>query len=117
MLLAVGALAQTFKDSKANRGFRTKFLTVTAYCPCSKCCGRFADGYTASGHHIKPGDKIIAAPPEYEFFCKMDVPGYGEAYVLDRGGKIKGNRIDVLFADHNEAIKWGVQFLPVKIWE
>ena len=24
-------------------------LNATAYCPCSKCCGSYANGYTASG--------------------------------------------------------------------
>ncbi|GAH06555.1 unnamed protein product, partial [marine sediment metagenome] len=27
--------------------------TVTAYCPCKICCGKWADGYTASGHKLQ----------------------------------------------------------------
>lgn len=31
-----------------------------------------------------------------------------------KGGKIRGNRLDVFFGDHDEAIKFGVQWLKVK---
>ena len=90
-------------------------MVVTAYCPCEKCCGEFADGITASGHRIGRGVKLIAAPPEYPFGTRMKVPGYGIAPVLDRGGAIKGNKIDLLFQSHQEALEWGVQKLSVKI--
>jgi len=87
---------------------------VTAYCPCEKCCGKWADGVTASGHVIQPGDKFIAAPPEIPFGTILYVPGYGTAPVLDRGGSIKGNRLDVFFNSHQMANKWGVRWLKVQ---
>ena len=37
--------------------------------------------------------------------------------VLDRGGAIKGQRLDLLFPTHEAAIQWGVRMLPVTIWE
>ena len=36
--------------------------------------------------------------------------------VLDRGGAIKGARLDVLYATHEQARAWGVQELEVAIW-
>lgn len=117
LFITSAAFAPMIKNSKANRPEGTiKLFTVTAYCPCEKCCGRFADGTTASGHRIAPGDKIIAAPTQIPFGTKMVIPGYGTASVLDRGGAIKGNKLDVLFPTHQEALRWGVQFLPVKIF-
>ncbi len=89
-------------------------FTVTAYCPCEVCCGRFSDGITASGHIIQPGDKFAAAPPEVPYGTMLDIPGYGVVPVLDRGGSIKGNRLDVFFSDHETALKWGAQKLEVK---
>ena len=91
---------------------------ITAYCPCEKCCGRFADGITASGVNVKDFyGLLIAAPPEYPFGTIMDVPGYGIATVQDRGGAIKGNKLDVFFPTHQEALEWGRQYLKVKIYE
>lgn len=92
-------------------------MTVTAYCPCSKCCYPFADGITASGHKIQLGDRLIAAPPEIPFGTLMDIPGYGRCTVKDRGGSIKGNRLDVLFHSHQEALNWGVKYLKVVIYD
>lgn len=89
-------------------------MVVTAYCPCELCCGDWADGLTASGVPAK--GKIIAAPIEYAFGIRMCIPGYGEAVVQDRGGAIKGNKIDVLFENHQEALEWGVQELEVKVY-
>ena len=40
----------------------------------------------------------------------------GDEYIVeDRGGAIKGNRIDIFFDSHQEGDNWGVQYLPVKI--
>ncbi len=93
-------------------------MRVTAYCPCPKCCGRYSDGITASGHKICLGDFFVAADRKYPFGTEMIVPGYksGEAVkVLDRGGVIRGNRLDVFFDSHQEALQWGVRNLDVKV--
>ncbi len=37
--------------------------------------------------------------------------------VLDRGGVIKGHRLDVLFPTHEAAMQWGVRRLEVTVWE
>lgn len=86
---------------------------ITAYCPCERCCGRYADGITASGHKIQQGDKFCAAPPNIPFGTMLDIPDYGVVPVLDRGGVIKGNRLDVFFHTHQQALNWGVKYLQV----
>lgn len=93
-------------------------MRVTAYCPCSKCCGQYADGVTASGHKIQPGDMFVAAGKRYSFGTEMVVPGYNDGEivkVLDRGGAIEGNRLDVFFHSHAEALEWGVKHLDVQV--
>lgn len=92
----------------------TQLWRITAYCPCSKCCGRFADGITASG--AKAEGKLIAAPKEIPFGTWIDIPSYGMAEVLDRGGAIKERRLDLLFSTHQEALIWGVKYLRIKLW-
>ena len=93
-------------------------MRVTAYCPCPRCCGEYSDGITACGHEIQPGDTFVAADRRYPFGTEMLIPGYSNSQpvkVLDRGGAIKGNRLDVFFATHEEALEWGVQYLKVNV--
>lgn len=86
---------------------------VTAYCPEKCCCGKWSDGYTASG--AKAVGKLIAAPKDIPFHTWINVLGYGYVEVLDRGSSIRGKRLDVLFPTHQEALNWGVKYLEIKI--
>ncbi|MCP4260100.1 MAG: hypothetical protein GY774_21680 [Planctomycetes bacterium] len=93
-------------------------MRVTAYCPCPHCCGEYSDGITANGHEIQPGDTFVAADGRYPFDTEMLIPDYSNSQpvkVLDRGGAIKGNKLDVFFATHEEALEWGVQYLEVNV--
>jgi len=105
-------------------GEQKKLLNISAYCQKSCCCQNFADGVTASGHVIQPGDHFIAAPKRYPFGTKMVIPGYADGKpveVKDRGGAIKGNKIDLFFGDkdgvsgHQRALNWGRQHIYVEI--
>jgi len=98
--------------------WHTVRMRVTAYCPCSLCCGRSADGRTANGHRIKHWDHFVAAPKNYPFGTEFIVPQYnGDKPIkaIDRGGSIKGNRLDVFFQSHTRAARWGVKYLDVKV--
>jgi len=91
---------------------------ATAYCPCSKCCGKFADGITANGHKIRPGDAFVAASKDIPFGTMMIVPGYNNdrpVPVLDRGGAITAGRLDLFFSTHQKALEWGVKNVEVTI--
>lgn len=93
-------------------------MRVTGYCACPKCCGSYSDGITASGHRITAGDAFIAADRKYPFGTEMVIDGYNNAKpvkVLDRGGAIYGNRLDAFFSSHEQALKWGVRYLNVKV--
>ena len=105
-------------DTKNLNQWQTVKMRVTAYCPCPKCCGSSSDGVTASGHEISEGDRFVAADKTYPFGTEMNIPGYKNAQavkVLDRGGAIQGNKLDVFFNSHQEALEWGVKELDVKI--
>jgi 3D (Asp-Asp-Asp) domain-containing protein len=98
--------------------WQTVKMRVTAYCPCKKCCGEYSDGQTACGHKIISGDVFVAADKRYCFGTEMLIPGYNNdepVKVLDRGGAIQGNRLDVFFGSHEEALEWGVKYLDVKV--
>lgn len=104
-------------NREINRKPIVKLIKVTAYCPCEICCGKWADGQTASGYWIQPGDRFVAAPKHIPFGTKMIIPGYNNdkpVEVKDRGGAITVSRLDVYFDDHQEALIWGVQYLEIK---
>jgi 3D (Asp-Asp-Asp) domain-containing protein len=102
--------------------FRTVRMEVTAYCPCVKCCGPNAQGITASGKLITHnGGKFVAADTSVLPFGKrLVIPGYADnqpVEVADRGGAIKGNKLDLFFATHEAALQWGRQTLEVTVLE
>lgn len=90
----------------------TKIFKVTAYCSCSKCCGK-QTGITASGTRATAG-RTIAASGQFAFGTKLIINGK-EYTVEDRGGAIQGNRIDIYMDSHAEALAWGVKYLPVQV--
>ena len=115
---AKGGLTVAETSAPVAEQWETVKMRVTAYCPCPKCCGSYSDGITACNHRIREGDVFVAADSEYPFGTEMVIDGYnnGRAVkVLDRGGAIKGNRLDVFFNSHKEALKWGVRHIEVKV--
>ena len=88
---------------------------VTAYCHCVKCCGK-SDGITATGAKVKEGRTIAVDPDVIPLGSKIELDGH--TYIAeDVGGAIKGNKIDLYFNTHNEALKWGVQYKYIKLLE
>lgn len=96
-----------------NSSSNVKIYKITAYCSCSKCCGGHATGYTASGTKATAG-RTVAAPANFAFGTKIIINGK-EYVVEDRGGAIKGNRIDMYVSSHAQALAWGVKYLPVQV--
>lgn len=111
-------------------------ITATAYCHCEKCCGKSVNskeyGVTASGLNLLAtgadtrivaadlsllpfGTKIYIEVPEEERDALYVTADYGIATVEDTGGAIKGNRIDVYFPTHQEALEWGVRHVKVHV--
>ena len=85
---------------------------ITAYCPCSKCCGK-TNGRTASGTTATAG-RTVAASSKYAFGTKLNIGGHVYT-VEDRGGAINGNKIDIFVNTHAEALAWGVRYLNVSV--
>lgn len=109
-------------NGRALKPVGTKRMLVTAYCPCRKCCGKHANGRTASGYSVwTNGGKLVAADTRIlPFGSLIAVPGYdaGDVVpVLDRGGRIKGHRLDLLYPTHLEAKKWGARWLDVTVYD
>ena len=97
-------------------------MEVTAYCPCTKCCGPLAHGVTASGRPVShdSGRFVAADTGILRFGTLLEIPGYHDARpveVIDRGGAIKGYKLDVYYPTHEEARLWGRRMLNVYVVE
>ena len=124
LLLMGWALSGIVVDDAAavQRKPRVLQMEVTAYCACTECCGPNAQGITASGKPVthNRGRFVAADTALLGFGTTLSIPGYygGQPVkVLDRGGDIKGRKLDVFFASHERAKKWGRQLLDVTVVE
>lgn len=81
---------------------------VTAYCPCEKCCGAYANGYTATGEKATQGVTVAADPDVLPMGTEIELDGHTYT-VQDTGGAIAGNRLDLYFDSHEDALRWGVR--------
>ena len=86
---------------------------ISAYCHCTKCCGK-SDGVTATGTRVAANRTIAVDPKVIPLGSKVIIDGH--TYVAeDTGGAIKGNRIDMYFSTHKEALNWGVRTKNVSL--
>jgi len=71
----------------------------------------------ADGTAVYPG--MVAAPSGYPFGFKMIIPGIGTVAVHDRGGAIKGNRLDIWMGYGDKGLKralnWGKRTVNVEM--
>lgn len=109
-------------DGRPVRPVGTMTMRVTAYSPDERSCGTSADGITASLHAVETNAfRLVAADSKVlPLGSIISVPGYDQGRlvpVLDRGGAIKGHRLDVLFPTHEQARKWGVRNVEVTVYE
>ncbi len=112
-------------------------MEVTGYCNCGTCCswerswlglgrpvyssgpnkGKPKEvGITASGSKAKHGT-VAADTSVLPFGTIIYVPGYGYGRVEDRGGAIKGNKLDLWFSSHEAAKRCGRKNVKVRVWK
>ena len=123
---------ETKDDSKVEETLegKTYLVEATAYCPCFSCCGKHEgdDGYgiTASGYNVFSCEKnIIAADTDvlsfgtevklYRTLPSGDEEFIGTYTVEDQGGGIKGERIDIFYFSHEEALNFGRNQLRLEV--
>lgn len=98
---------------------------LTAYCSCPKCCGKWANNrptdergnkivYGASGEILTEGISVAVDPDVIPYGSIIEING-NKYRADDTGGAIKGSRIDIYFADHEQAKQFGVQYADVFI--
>ncbi len=100
-------------------------FTATAYCGCQKCCGEWAvknrpNGKVigAAGVELIEGVSIAAdtsvLPKGTTVEIKSDTVA-GTFIVHDTGGALVGNKIDLYFCSHEDALNFGVQTVYLRV--
>lgn len=85
---------------------------ITHYCPCSICCGPWANGITSTGVTATTNHTIAVDPTQIPYGSKVVING--QVYVAeDCGGAIKTNCIDIYVATHEEGESKGVFYTDV----
>lgn len=101
-------------------------FTATAYCSCEECCGEWANDrpidesgnsivYTASGKEAKEGVTIAADWSVLPPGTIVEILGCGVYEVQDKGGKITGEKIDIYFDRHDDALEWGRKQVLIRV--
>lgn len=100
---------------------------LTAYCPCEKCCGKWANNrptdkegntivYGAAGKKLVTGCSVAVDPSVIPYGTRLTIDGK-EYIAQDSGGAVKDKIIDLYFNNHEEAEKFGVQYMEVFVYE
>lgn len=111
-------VGETEEQTTAPKYVSLGTFKITAYCSCKKCCGKYAENrpngivYGASGEQLIEGYSIAVDPKVIPYGEIVIINGI-EHIAHDCGGAIKGNRIDLYMASHEEALDWGVQHIEV----
>lgn len=112
----------TLIDSSSVEGNNTITMVATYYtAQCTGCTGRTASGYKlAEGQTTVDGYRIVAADTNIlPLHSKIKITNPdGSSYkaiVMDRGGAIKGNKLDVLTTTKNEAYRNGKHDVKVEV--
>ena len=101
---------QKAENTAGSKTVKERFVSLgdfelTAYCPCASCCGK-TDRITASGTEATAGRTVAADTSILPFGTEIYINGH-KYTVEDRGGAIKGNRLDIYFDSHEEARMFG----------
>lgn len=117
-------VSSTVAGGKVPAGARSIVMNASAYdlsfASCGKNPGDPYYGITASGTKARPG--VVAVDPNVIplgtklYIESMDGTGsYGFASAEDKGGAIKGNRIDLFYANRSDALKFGRRQVKVYV--
>ena len=88
-------------------------FTTTAYCSCRRCC-RGGKNRTKSGTIPQAGHTISADLRVFPLGTKLRINGVVYT-VEDSGSGIRGNKLDIFFNSHSQALQYGKRSADVYI--
>lgn len=104
---------------EARKQYAGKF-TLTAYCSCKKCCGRWSPevtgkaSFTESGTNPKAGRTVAVDKSVIPLGTHIMINGH-EYIAEDTGSAVDGKHIDIYFSSHLEARAFGSKKADVYI--
>ena len=98
------------ESSSSDSGTYLGNFRLTAYCNCSKCCGQWSGGATASGTTPTPGRTV--AMGGIAFGTKLLING--QVYTVEDRGTAYGH-VDIYMGSHSEALNFGMQYADVYV--
>jgi len=108
-------------NTNSTATLETFTASVTAYQANCRGCS----GFTASGRDVRTNHwfydqtfgsvRIIAADSRFPFGTIMYIQGVGHAVVLDRGGSVTGNVLDLLKGSNEDPFRFGRQSLQTQV--
>lgn len=126
--LKVAAPENGITDAETDENFEIEFalfqkstdwaeFEATAYCGCEVCCGKWSKYHRTYTGAVPQEGITIAVDPDViplgsQVFVQLpndDIDVWHCYTAQDIGGAIKGNRIDIYFEDHEDALKFGRQ--------
>lgn len=88
-------------------------INASAYTAAADECGK-NDGITASGLKVEE-HRTLACPSSFPFGTKIAIEGMGEYRCEDRGGAIRGNKIDIYMETKKQAFAFGRRHLVAEV--
>ena len=114
---ATEAEEEVSKEETESSIYEATFYTAK----CKGCTGVTSSGYNVTKTIFYKGLRVVAAPSDIKFYTKLKITLNDgtviDAIVLDRGGNIKKNRLDILVSSKKEAYKLGRQKVKVEVVE
>lgn len=110
-------ISPTLEEPKEPDPVHLGVFEVTAYTAGYESTGKRPShplyGITASGRQVEEGVTVAADWDILSPGSRIFIDGVGERIVQDRGGAIKGNKLDVYMPDLEDALIFGRQNLQV----
>lgn len=106
----------------ASAGEKQVVALVTAYCPCTKCCGKSSNGVTSTGKDAYSRG-VAVDPKAIPYGATVVIPGYGTVKADDTGGAMRKAwsegkyHLDVRYKRHGDALQWGRRRLRITVKE
>ncbi len=89
---------------------------LTAYCPCRICTGIYGKGITSTGTRATANRTIAVDPRVIPYGSSVEING--KNYIAeDSGSAIKKYKIDIFFNSHSDALRFGVRYSEVFMYD